>query len=453
MMIRLRSIVSDIDFLPKLVSGCVLVVSVMLVLLGMMRPWFAVPLVVDGDVVTRDSGLTVYFKVLLFIVFLFLLIGSKGRRDRLGRRLAYSALVGVLVSLWFPSWLTMRDADLMGDAAWLQQQHDNMTWLGGDVYRAHSERSSGWGSGVNAQDPPSRLAVYKPPVGSLSAERMNDWIWWLGYGPAFTQFVGKGWFYTVFGCFFGLVCIIGYYWRKCIYEARVLLRKLFSRGVALGAVMLLVSVMMVIMTSRSLNLAKGCLSDGDYVGASEGLRSALVWMPSLECDSGVLRQMGYLDIRNGEVGSDYAALYEINSLEEEGYYAQSRDLLEKQIVLIDEKGVACARELLRHQIRVAVNEINSGRYEQAGRRLDQVIEGAPFVIQARFHRQLVALHTGEVERGREMNRSLLEIYDRFKSKNKRGVIAASWLMLAQSELDAGNVRAAGDARQKSKGVK
>lgn len=452
MMIQLRSIVSDTDFLPKLVSGCTLVVAVLLVVLGMMRPWFAVPLVVDGEVMTRESGLTVYFKVLLFIVFLILLIGSKGRRDRMGKRLAYTALVGLFVSLWFPSWLTMRDEELMGDAAWLQQQHDNMTWLGGDVYRAHSERSSGWGSGVNAQDPPSRLAVYKPPVGSLSAERMNDWIWWLGYGPAFTQFVGKGWFYTVFGCFFGLVCIIGYYWRKSIHEARQLLRKLFSRGLVVGLMMLVVSVMIVTMTSRLLNLTKSSLSDGDYVEASESLRSALVWMPTLECDSGVLRQMGYLDVRNGEGGSDYAALYEINSLEEEGYYAQSRDVLEKQIALIDEKESACARELLRHQIRVAANEINSGRYEQAGRRLDQIIEDAPFVIQARFHRQLVALHTGELVRGREMNRSLLEIYDRFKSKNKRGVIAASWMMLAQSELDAGNAKEAGEARQRSKGV-
>ncbi len=452
MMIKLRSILSDKNFLPNLVSGVTIVVAILLVILGMLSPWFAIPHIVDNEVVTRDSSITVYFKILLFLIFLVLLISTKGSFERLGKKLAYATMAGLLFSLWFPSWLTMRDVDVMGDAAWLQQQHDNMTWLGGDVYRAHSERSIGWGAGVNAQDPPSRLAMYKPPVGSLSLERMNDWIWWIGYGPSFTQFVGKGWFCMVFGCFFGLICIIGYYWRKNVYEARQLLRKLFSRGMAVCIIILGISVLIVMKTNYSLNLTKANISNSEYEMASANLKDAIRWMPTLECDSGILRQMGYLDINNGKEYSAYAALYEINHLEEEGYYAQARGLLQKNVYKLNEMPRTCGRELIRHQIRVAVNEINSGRHQQAGRRLDKIIQQKPNVIQARFHRQLVALHTGELIRSREMNRSLIEIYKKFKSKNKRGVIAASWLMLAQSELDAGNVKESGEARQKSKGV-
>ena len=65
MMIKLRSILSDKNFLPNLVSGVTIVVAILLVILGMLSPWFAIPHIVDNEVVTRDSSITVYFKILL----------------------------------------------------------------------------------------------------------------------------------------------------------------------------------------------------------------------------------------------------------------------------------------------------------------------------------------------------------------------------------------------------
>lgn len=446
-MTKLKSILTDPDLLPKVANLAAAGVALLLLLAGAAKPWLAVP--VWDDSPTTDSSLTLYFKVGLIAFLGLIAILARGKLS--ARRLAGMASVGLLVLLWFPSWVTMRDTKVMGDAAWLQQQHDNLTWLGGDVYRAHSERSDGWGGGVNAQDPPSRLALYRTPDGSLSPDRVTDWIWWLGYGPAFTQFVGKGWFYSVFGFFLGLVCLIGYSWRKDLAAARSLLRSLLSRSGLLAVLLLSVNVLLIGGSGRALNHSKSALASGDYQESERHLKKAIKWLPTLGCDSGVLRQLGYLGTKSG-VSSPNSSLYAINHFEEEGYYSRARDLLAKESE--DWKSIPhdTARELLRHEVRVAVNEMNSGRYQQAGARLDRVIMRNPTVLQARFHRQLVALHTGELQVCREMNSSIIELYRYFKSKNKRGVIAASWLMLAQCELDAGNVTLAGEARQKSKGL-
>lgn len=446
-MIKLRSILSDLDLLPKLanfLAGCV---ALVLLIGAAWKPWLAVPVGVGGE--TSDSALTIYFKIGIGVFFLIYFILSKGKLHL--HRLAYLSVFGLLVSLWYPSWVTMRDSRVMGDAAWLQQQHDNLTWLGGDVYRAHSERSGGWGEGVNAQDPPSRLALYRPPEGSLSPERITDWIWWLGYGPAFTQFVGKGWFLAVFGFFLALVCLIGFSWRRRLGEARVLLRRLLSRSGVLALLLLSVNVVILAVSGRALDRSKAFLAQGDYEASEVFLEKAVRWLPSLICDSGVLRQRDYLALKNGRESASFS-LYSINQFEEEGYYARARDLLGQQAERWDRLPPEVTRELLRHEVRVAVNEMNSGRYEQAGARLDRVMEAYPHVLQARFHRQLIALHTGELEVCREMNLEIMQLYEKFKSKNKRGVIAASWLMSAQCEMDHGNVMLAREARQKSKGL-
>jgi len=440
------------DLLPQLANGFAALVAIALLALSFLKPWFALPVMVDDGFGTRDSGITVSFKIFISLVGIILLILAAGKWHRLKRHFIYFSLVGLLLMLTFPGWLTMRDTEIMGDAAWLQQQHDNLTWLGGDVYRAHSERSLNSGTGINAQDPPSRLAIYKPPVGSISPTRLNDWISWLGYGPAFTQFVGKGWFYGIGGFFLSIVCIIGHHWRRNVAEARHLLRKLSSRaGLALICLTCL-NVLIITGTNHFLAQSKTAIAEGSYRNAERHLDQAIWLMPTLLCDSGILRQKGYLQLKNNIPESIFTSLYQIQHLEEEGYYTQARTLLDQEWNRLEELPNSAVRELLRHEVRVAVNEINSGRHQQAGKRLDRIIQTAPHALQARFHRQLIALHTGELEKNREMITSLTELYRLFKSKNKRGVLAAGWFMLAQGELSAGNTRAASEARQKSKGL-
>ena len=454
-MIKLKSIVLSPDWLPKLVNFSFSGIAFLLVAVSLSMPWYALPYVNEGadELATRDSVYSIYFKIAIVVVTLLFACAYVVRRQKVEYRGAMLLRCGVcclILLLWFPAWVMLRDVEVSGDGAWLQQQHDTITWLGGDVYRAHAERSVELGTGVNAQDPPERLAVYRPPSGSLGLQRINDWLWWLGYGPAFTQFVGKGWFFAVGGYALGCICLCGFYWRRSVSIARYIFRQLVICILFLGSVVGGVSAVAVASAKSAIANAIDATAAGDYEKARHDLRVAIAWMPSLECDSGVIRQLGYFDAQLEE-DSDYAALYKVFWFEQEGYYDRARKLVVEIAARKSEMKRVCARELSRHQLRIAINYINSGRYTQAGEYLDRLLDDEKNCLQACFHRQLIALQTDDVVMNRRMHKKLDILYRGIKSKNRRGVQAASWWMLAQGELDAGNVRRAWEARKKSKG--
>ncbi|MBK1832028.1 hypothetical protein JIN77_14930 [Verrucomicrobiaceae bacterium R5-34] len=452
----MKSIIADPDWLPKLVNFLFAGLALLLVAASLFAPWYALPRAGDLNekLVTQDANFTPYFKaVLIFVTFAFAVAGVvlRHRIPSYGTLILRYSVCCLVVVLWFPTWMTIRDAEIAGDGAWLQQQHDTMTWLGGDVYRAHAERSVDLGTGVNAQDPPARLAVYRPPSGSLGLQRVNDWLWWLGYGPTFAQFVGKGWFLAMGGYTLGAICLCGYYWRKSIASARLLYRKLVGFSFVLLAMVLSPTAAVVVMTKSNLSQSEAATACGDYREARAHLRSAIRWMPSLGCDSGVIRQLGYFDERLGDTDSDHATLYRIFWFEQQGYYERARKLVDEMAERKSEMSRECVRELSRHQLRIGINLINSGRYRHASRYLDQLIHHEGNCIQACFHRQLVALQSGDLAVNRAMNEELRYLYQGVKRKDKRGVIAASWWMLSQGELKAGNTEGAWEARKESKG--
>ncbi|MBT8038397.1 MAG: hypothetical protein KJO21_12725 [Verrucomicrobiae bacterium] len=452
----MKSIVSDPDWLPKAVNFLFAVIAFLSVGFSFLNPWYALPYVsgVDHAWGTHDSIYTIYFKVALVAVTLGFVWWGYWMRRRIqsyGAMMLRYGLCCLVLILWFPTWLTVRDADVIGDGAWLQQQHDTLTWLGGDIYRAHAERSVELGTGVNAQDPPERLAVYRPPIGSLGIHRINDWLWWLGYGPAFTQFVGKGWFYAVAGYALGCICLCGFYWRRSVLGARHLFRQLVILLFFLFLCVGCISVAVVGCARCAMVKSEASTARGDYQQARDHLRKAIRYMPSLGCDSGVIRQLGYFDVQLDEADSDVALLYQVFWFEQQGYYGRARKLVSRLAERKGEMNRECGRELTRHQLRIAVNYINSGRYQLAILHLDQILEHDGNALQACFHQQLMALQTDDVGRNRQMNSRLRAIYQGVKSKNKRGVMAASWWMLAQGEMKAGNEVEAWEARKKSKG--
>lgn len=458
-MIRLKSIVLDPDWLPKMVNFIFAGIALLLVGVSLIRPWYAIPglsFLQNGEVdfITTDSSYTLFFKVALIIVTLCFLLGVfifRKHVNSYGGLLIRYTITCFIITLWFPTWLALRDADTIGDGAWLQQQHDTMTWLGGDTYRAHAERSIDLGTGVNAQDPPERLAVYRPPTGSLGISRLNDWIWWLGYGPAFTQFVGKGWFYAICGYGLGTVCLFGFYWRRHIPRARKLLKKLITFLSITSSITVGISVSLVVICKYQLSKAEKATAHGNYSQARQSLTNAIRIMPSLINDSGIIRQLGYYDAQLGNDESDFAQLYQISWLEDEGYYGRARKVVNNLSIKQNDMNRAAARELSRHHLRIAINFINSGRYLVAREHLDHLLEQEPNSPQAYFHRQLIATQTGELETNRRIHELLQEVYKGYKSKNKRSVISASWWMLSQGELNAGNLHKAREARMKSQG--
>lgn len=455
-MIKFQSIKSDVDILPKLFNVAAALVALLLIVLSLVGKWFKLPMYIveTHTFYTVDSQITLVFKLaqlLLFLLFGITTVAICKRGGAWMKPVLLWAICGFVSTLWYPSVLAHRDSEIMGDAAWLQQQFDTMTWLGGDVYRAHSERSVELGTGVNAQDPPDRLAVFKPPVGSMGWTQINDWMWWFGYGPSFAQFVGGSWFFAVSGYVLIGLSVLGFSWRKSEVEAR----SLFKFGVIwttfLSVSFILLTVLSVKLVHWQLSSAKVALSESDYAGARKSIETASVIMPTLLCDSGVIRQLGYCDVMDDKNGSVDSHFFQIHRLERHGHYDRARSMLDSLAAQSDTLPRYQSREVSRQQLRVAINNINSGRYTRAIHYLDSVISNEQNCMQAQFHRQLMSLQTGDLAMNQKMNQSIEEVIQGVRSKTKRGVIASSAWMLAQGELNGGNVDEAWRARRQSQG--
>jgi|GEM_PF-1716628 tetratricopeptide (TPR) repeat protein len=455
-MIRLQSIKNDPDWLPKLFNLALAVVAFLLIAVSLIKPWFAVPHyeVFGGELSYSDSALAFYFKLVLILIFIASVAAVTlfwNKRSQRGGILIKGVIMSFVMVVWFPAWLTQRDSNLIGDAAWVQQQHDTLTWLGGDVYRSHSERSVELGTGVNAQDPPDRLAVYRPPSGSIGVTQINDWLWWFGYGPSFTQFVASAWFYAVIGYLLAGLCVCGLYWRRSVTVARKLYKQSILFFIKVSACVIALTAGNVYMAHHSLKSAKLATAMGDYATAKQQIEDAIGCLPSLECDSGVIRQLGYCDVKLENRFSAEAQFYQVDWLERHGHYARARAQLDQMVLSDTDVSRNLARELSRQQLRVAINNINSGRYSSAIQYLDSVLARENNSIQACFHRQLVALQTSDLRSNKASHSELIELYRGLRSKNKKGVIASSNWMLAQGELRMGNVNEAWEARKRSMG--
>ncbi|MDP0491404.1 MAG: hypothetical protein Q7Q71_10175 [Verrucomicrobiota bacterium JB023] len=450
--------------MARLAALGVLLVGFLFMAVALKGDWFTLPTgweMRDGELqaTTRDTPVTKYFKLgLLVSLFIWFLVGvtvfiRRDWRQLLGWSFLWSMAILPLI-WWYPQWVTVQDAETSGDAAWLQQQHDNLTWLGGDVFRAHSERYNEIQLGVNMQDPPIYLAAFSTPMDSLTSlgiEEIPEVIWWFGLNPAFSQFVGRGWFMAWMGAAaigmgaFGLL-------KGLPDKGRRKLLKNASFVLAASSAILVISALFpVLRASSHLRSAKDAALGGRYQVCLDHLASADRWMPALRYDTTLILQRGRIETLLGQ--SDPCALiYQIWKLENEGYGARAKELLADLDRRREELPREWQRELARTWMRVSIDDFNSGRLPQAYGQFERICHEEPVAIQARFHHQLCCLQTGDIEGNRLRQAEIEQLYGPYLRKDKRGVLATSWLILAQGEWNAGNALAAAEARRQSKGL-
>lgn len=355
---------------------------------------------------------------------------------------------------WYPQWVIVQDAETSGDAAWLQQQHDNLTWLGGDIFRAHSERYNEIQLPTNMQDPPIYLAAFPTPMDSLTTlgiEEIPEVIWWFGLNPAFSQFVGRGWFVAWLGTTalgmgaFGLL-------KQMPQKGRRSLLKRAGIVAALSSLILVFSALIpVLNASRHLRSAKEATLDGEYHASLRSIAQAQQWMPALRFDSSLILQQGRIESLLRQ-DTACAHLFLIWKLEQKGYGGRSKELLRHLEDRRQELPREWQRELSRSWMRVTIDDFNAGRLSEAHQQFGALCEVESVAIQARFHHQLTSLQTGEITLNRRRQAEIKELYGPYLRKNKRGVISTSWLILAQGEWNAGHIGAAAEARRQSKGL-
>lgn len=433
--------------------------GLLLFLAGLCFPWFALPVGFDsgGTLILHDAPATLWWKSGCLVVIASALgwvVFSK-KRDGWHGKLTVLAAVILPLLLWYPQAVTVMDETTSGDSAWLQQQFDNLTWLGGDIYRSHSERPVPDGMGLWAQDPPNRLAAFRPPMAgsfSLGIAELADLIWWFGYNPAFSQFSARGWFLCVFGMMFLLIGLFAWGQRSSASGQR---RDLMRRtAIALGVssvVVILFSMVPVILGGRALRQARAEAMSWQPEAALQELETACDWMPALRLDSGVIYQRGSLLRQIGRTEQASAKLHEAWLLSDKGYGPRSSALIEDLISQGAALTVSERREALRGLLREAINDMNSNRVTEAKRKFRLLLDANPVCLQGWFHYQLAGLQSGDIEANRHAATRVDALTKAYLRKEKRGIVAASQAMLAQGENRAGNTEAAVAARQRSQG--
>ena len=119
--------------------------------LSVTRPWFVVPIAPPSgaqsaaDMIDSIPGCTVFFQALVAIGGVCIAASwFWNRRWSMVSTLIASFLC--VLPLLYPYFVTVRSPNVSADAAWLQMQHDNLTWLGGDIYANAEYGAKGWKS-------------------------------------------------------------------------------------------------------------------------------------------------------------------------------------------------------------------------------------------------------------------------------------------------------------------
>ena len=309
--------------------------------------WFDVPvsLVIEsstelGEVLRVDAAapaVTRFFQAAATIVVILILFRI-GNRLRWGNRLSalgithsvgrpQSSVAVTIASVWlvvaasYPFFVMIREPEIAAHATWLQMQHDNLIWLGGDINTSQELSRTGWKSKVYVVDAPRQLSVMKLPSWSpteIGMNRFSELVEWLGYSNAFCQFVRRGWKLAMIG---GVALLLVTYFEN--WELQ-----LGRVGYSVGLIAMLSAAFAVaawsvpFAASRQIARAAGNTTSGNFSAAVQDLDRVAAILPVIAHDTYYVAQRGLLDCRLGD-DSAYAKLFTAVQSESEGRFHQA----------------------------------------------------------------------------------------------------------------------------------
>lgn len=297
-----------------------------------------------------------------------------------------------LVPLAFPYFVMLRSPVVSAEAAWLQLQHDNLLWLGGDIYNNAEYAHRGWKSKAYLIDLPQQLAVVKLPSWSpweIGLDRCGDLLLWLGYSNAFCNFVCKGWAMAIIGSQLLLLCTLQ---RKSEFQfphAGVAIA-IFTGGFVVSA---LVGWSLPFRASNHIKLASELCSQREFRASIDELDKAVALLPVLGQDTYYVAQRGVLERALGLV-TDYTRLGEAIDLESDARYDQAYARIAQ---LIESEDPAIRRESLRAVMRFAIQDYNCARFETSAERFRIVLRQQPCNLKLIYLMQLQGIRESRPE--------------------------------------------------------
>jgi tetratricopeptide (TPR) repeat protein len=425
----------------RLVIACVILGSLGLLGLSSRKPWWRVP---DGFGLAAPDGTLkatteeppvarFYKKGCLAVAGSLAVLGLIGRAEgRTVRRIITSALTATLL---FPYLVTVWQPGPSARAAWLEMQHVNLTWLGGDIYMSGEFLDTPLKAGVYVVDTPRRVQIFDLPLTSpwdLDLNRLSDLLEWLGFTEPFCEFIGKGWILALLG-------LSGLLTAACVAD-RAVHRDRITHVARLAVAQLIpaaaVAWLLPFAAGHQINAAQTLARQGDYAGALGTLEGAGEILPIVREDTYYVAQVGLLSHLLGDGERPESLLYRANLLERASRYAEAADGYGRVLANAPADS-ACAREASRALLRCAIHDLNSGQVERAIDALSAVLDREPCNLKANFTLQLAFLRSG---RGDELTRLVDEmraVYAWFQTPGKKPVLSFAHHNLFVAALDAG----------------
>lgn len=376
--------------LQVLIRGMVLIVGCTLILSSSSHNWFDIP-AASGTIQHFDQMERVapsfqaafQYSVLSGGVLWAITFLVYRRRTYLAVLIATGLL---LLALSFPFFVLQSSPQLSGDATWLQMQHDNLTWLGGDINLDAENGHMAWKSTVYWVDSPRRVSVAPLPnwsASDLGLDKLEDTLQWVGYTNVFCQFARTGWSNAIWGSLslmlFSMLSATG----VCEKRAK------FGLAIFMAASFVLIGIALSGPFRTKAHLAKSAqhLSQGEFAKSLSQLHRGAELFPALLQDTYYVSQKALIEYKLGR-RSDYSQFYHAKQLEESGKHQQSFDIWNR---LCHSSDAVIQRESLRSVLRFAIQDYNSNRFSLAGERLKFVLQRQPGNVKAIYYLQNLSI--------------------------------------------------------------
>ncbi len=404
--------------MSRLLAVLVAVVGLAFTAGSMGLPWVAVPVDFNGKTVQAvEPWATPVAKIAALLVILVILWDWwRGRRSiwvsptAAGLWFAFVLVYPYLVMAW--------DRPTAGAAAWAEAQHRNIIWSGGDVNVGIEYRLLGALDRIFVADTPMEVTPmgvsdWQFAQGGLG--RLPEMATWLGYSNTFFDFLRKGWVCGLMGAVFLSLWSTLYKGTMQLDRASVALAALLGTTV----VWIMCAWSWALFAASKLGVAAQLAGEGRYAESLEMLQQAGRMLPTLQENTYYVGQTGVLEKALGR-DTPAARLWDGVVLERSGRIYQADMLFHR---LIDELPASSPirREACRAGLRFAIDDLNSGKVEEASRRLERLLAADPCNLKANYTLQLAYLRTGRYRDLMQLVNRMDLVYDYYQIPNKYAV--------------------------------
>jgi hypothetical protein len=414
--------------------------AALLLLASLVLPWFHVPVGVRQvapetfEAIIREPITTPVFKWIVISAIGMAVAVSRVRQA--GHRLDRAAPLAVcgivlclLLLVLFPALTTQRCPGITAHAAWLQAQHDNLTFLGGDAYNAQEYNFLPGQLQTNINELPNFfVAIPNPPqsLGEFSLAKLPDIIMWLGFTPAFCQFASSGWFCGLFGS--ALLMLSFLREERVGWQPPQRVAVLILTAPALGVICLAP----VAVAGYALAAARDQAALGDYRGALVELGRAEFWLPVLAYETDVIYQRGWLEAK---CGRDTPAARFVDARRKESQNFGEVAEREYEKLLAPDTPHPVRSEAFRGLLRLAIEDFNSGLTDRACERFSNLAAADPSSLTVLYGLQMADLRRDRLAALRRDLAQFTAVYRVFQSPEVGAILSLGHHHVAELAFD------------------